>query len=391
VNFTVQSITPTTEEAAMHRLENKKLWDKLEELPLHLLVEHINRRGKNKYKLFYQLEEEYPCIKNLHLVDRYYRRKSDSELKLFRSKVTRRINAVIVKMTPKKPPTPTTPQDRLLALMTSGQITPQQYIRINEIDSQRHCQSERTKRKELTESTKKAGISTVRKIITYDDSPVSPGSSDEEDKENSKKNGKRKHDSNSVEQNLFQGDDDDDDKKPAAKPAPESSNKRRRTTRHAHSTSFGASTRTGFGASTGTASTGFGSTAPAPSAGGHFGSAPAPAPAARNRVVSGFEQHSVNVMKIESGGKLVKSNCVVAVDIHEVLLVFDAEDAMNNNLHLKKEFVLNNRNSFKFKKPENGLYQVEMEGRFDSAVETFTLTMDLNNYERLKMLLYNII
>ena len=289
-------------------------------------------------------------------------------------------------MTPKKPPTPTTPQDQLLALMTSGQITPQQYIRINEIDSQRHSETERTKResektkrKGLIESTKKAGISTVRKIITYDDS------SDEDDKENSKKN--------NVEKGKRKGDDDDDDKKPAAKPAA-APNKRRRIGEL-------------FGATAPASATGglFGPTAvAAPSAGGHFGSVPAPAafgaaaaapsagapaPAARNRVLS-YEQDGVDVMKIEKGGKVIKSNCVVAVDSHEVLHVYDApEDVMNNNW--KEYYVLNNGESFKFKKPENGLGQLEMKGRFDSAVETFTLTMDLNNYEKLKMLWpYNI-
>ena len=38
----------TPKGAAMHRLENSKLWDSLAEIPLHLLVGHTNRGGEGK-------------------------------------------------------------------------------------------------------------------------------------------------------------------------------------------------------------------------------------------------------------------------------------------------------------------------------------------------------
>jgi len=185
-------------------------------------------------------------------------------------------------------PNPSTPvrtfTEEDLKAVESGTISSEQLVRSR-------IQSERSRRAELKESTRKEGIAALKDIskdtmefnrdamkgiiksLKYpgaSSDSSSDSSSDEEDAENSSKkankNSKRKHDQG---ENDKDGDKKDGDKKPAAKPAPDSapsSNKRRRVARSP-----------GFAPAPAPAAGRFGSTAPAPSAGRFFGSAQAPA------------------------------------------------------------------------------------------------------------------
>ena len=150
--------------------DNKKLWRSFKkELPLDLLITYHERSDSNKYNELLELDHNaYPCIQILDHIDTNFATTDPYQQKQFSQRLRNHIKKSIkAKM---KPPTPTTPQLDM-SLVTSWVMTSEQFLKFCEVDTerrkldtQRHIQSEKTRQVELKESTKKEGISLIKKI-----------------------------------------------------------------------------------------------------------------------------------------------------------------------------------------------------------------------------------
>ena len=87
-------------------------------------------------------------------------------------------------------------------------------------------------------------------------------------------------------------------------------------------------------------------------------------------------------------GSVIADNSLVHIDGFNVLCVFDADDAMNNNWIHKMYFPLNNAASITFKRivrasRRHMLGWLVITGLFGLQEEKITIKMDLPNYNEL--------